>query len=115
MVEAPGESQAEREDFHSWDARVDWLMAGDGSGKQMARGAEDRLEKTAAQGVVTNEFHGQRGRTDERAEDPRELAAKQQIARQPAEENLARDRPAATEPVEELHQPQIIPTTLIGW
>jgi hypothetical protein len=63
----------------------------------LSDGTRDRLKEIPLKGILTQKFHRQNGRTDEGAENPRELAAQQKIAREPAEKDSASDSRAAAE------------------
>src|SRR5438105_11140027 len=71
---------------------VVWLGSG---GEQLADRAEHRLVEVALKGVGPDELHRQSGRTDQRPQDPAEVAAEKQIAGEPGEEDLARNAVAA--------------------
>ena len=68
---------------------------------------EDIFIKISVQGGRAEKFHRQRRRADERAQNPRELAAEKQIARQPGKQHPKRNGAAATQAGQQLEQSRV--------
>ena len=79
-----------------------WLAVAGSSGDQIERGVKNGFVEIALKSVGPQKFHGQMGRADERTENPRELAAEQQIPGEPPEQRAARRRLTAAQLAEQL-------------
>ena len=66
-------------------------MCGEEAAKTIVHG----LEKISLEGIRAQKLHRQLGRAEERAEGPRELRAKEQIAREPRQHHALRDAASA--------------------
>src|ERR1700744_1465323 len=71
------------------------------------QGFPDGFEKISVEGILSQKFHGQSGQADERAENPGELAAQQQIAREPGKLHTYRHHPAAAQFYKQLQQSDV--------
>ena len=73
----------------------------------MTEGAENGFVETSAKRIGAKEFDREIWRPDERPEDPRELAAEQEISCQPGEENLSSGAGTSAQFPKQLNQPKV--------